>query len=151
MCRKGIDPAVADYVQRLLMKNGIDREAGLFFTRIILFMVGDCANPRECTSALQWLETIGVKLMPILGLETEKLMADARANYEVAKAKASELSQQAKRKRPRKRKTYFAGTSHRRRVMNPSCRDSARVEAMRERVRYKLKNHTLIPQHAIGR
>lgn len=149
MCKKVMDPAIAHWMERVLIQNGIDREAGMFFAYTVLFMVRDCAKPKECDSALHWLETIGVKLMPIVGLETERLMADARRNYEQAKSKLSQVSQPPRRK---PRKSCFAGISTRRRITNPSPRDSEAVNALRERLRYKLKTHTLNPfQHATGR
>lgn len=144
MCKKVMDPETAHWMERVLIQNGIDVEAGMFFAYTVLFMVRDCARPKECDSALRWLETVGAKLMPILGLEPEGLLAEARRNHELAKAKLPGV-------RPaRKRKTYFRGTAKRSLPRRPRGR-SPEIQKLREQVRYKLRTHTLLPQHATGR
>lgn len=75
-----------------------------FWQKVIVQMMRDCGNIREAHTAFHWMQTIGVPMASVLGLNTTMIWRASQARYE----RSLEVMAFKKAQPRKKRRSLFA-------------------------------------------
>jgi len=127
---------------------GLSPDVRRFFAKTIIVMLKDCENPIEGESALQWLETVGVIILDGLNMNRHIVLREARRRYR----RMRRTHRPGCRINGASRPAHVIEMRPRPKPSRPAKPPKPSRDEIRERLRHRLKTHTLVvPAASAGR